>query len=137
MKRWAAFFLFIALIAGTLRLPELDLRPMHNDEAVNAVKFGALWDHGEYRYDPHEYHGPTLHYLTAALCAVTGAPDYVHLTESRLRIATALAGICLVLLILSLRDELGSKATVAAALFTAVSPVLVFYSRYWIHETLL
>jgi len=137
MIRWAAFFCCVVVVALALRLPLLENRPMHNDEAVNAVKFGVLWDHGDYRYDPHEYHGPTLHYLTAALCGLTDAPDYVHLTEARLRICTALAGICLVLLLLALRDELGSKAMAAAALFTAVSPVMVFYSRYWIHESLL
>ena len=137
MKVWAALFLFAVIIAAALRLPDLDHRPMHNDEAVNAVKFGALWDHGEYRYDPHEYHGPTLHYLTAALCKLTGAADYAHLSESHLRITTALAGISLVLALLLLRDELGNLATAAAAIFTALSPVLVFYSRYWIHETLL
>jgi uncharacterized protein (TIGR03663 family) len=135
MTRWAALFFCAVVVALALRLPLLENRPMHNDEAVNAVKFGALWDHGDYRYDPHEYHGPTLHYLTAALCGLTNAPDYVHLTETRLRLCTALSGICLVLLLLTLRDELGGKAMVAAAVFTAVSPVMVFYSRYWIHES--
>jgi uncharacterized protein (TIGR03663 family) len=139
MKLWTVLFLFAVLVAAAAawRLPDLGGRPMHNDEAVNAVKFGALWDHGQYRYDPHEYHGPTLHYLTTALCKLTGATDYARMTETHLRICTALIGICLVFVLLLLRDELGNIATGAAAIFTTVSPVLVFYSRYWIHETLL
>ena len=55
----------IALAAGlALRLARLDVRPMHHDEANQAVKFGALLEHGEYRYDAYDHHGPTLYFLT-------------------------------------------------------------------------
>jgi len=137
MNKWTAFLLFAVVVALALRLPQLDNRPMHNDEAVNAIKFGALWERGDYRYDPHEYHGPTLHYLTAALNRLSAAPDFAHFSEVRLRLLTALAGAGLVLLLPLVRDGLGRGATAAAALFTAISPVMVFYSRYWIHEMLL
>jgi len=51
----------IALTAAlALRLARLDVRPMHHDEANQAVKFGTLLEHGEYRYDAHDHHGPTL-----------------------------------------------------------------------------
>ena len=50
MTRLVFIYLFLAaLLALALRLPHLDQRPMHNDEAVNAVKFGRLWEHGVYR----------------------------------------------------------------------------------------
>ena len=39
-------------------LARLDVRPMHHDEANQAVKFGALLERGEYRYDAHDHHGP-------------------------------------------------------------------------------
>jgi len=52
--------LFATVLALALRCPRLAERPMHNDEAVNAMKFGALWEHGDYKYDPNEHHGPTL-----------------------------------------------------------------------------
>jgi len=137
MTRWLPFFALAVLLALALRLPELGNRPMHNDEGVNAVKFGQLWDHGEYRYDPTEHHGPTLHYFTAAFCKLTGAPDYKHLSEARLRLLTALAGVVIILLLPILRDDLGRGAIAAAAFLTALSPAMVFYSRYWIHEELL
>ena len=71
MNRWHALvLLFVASAALLLRGPNMGLRPMHNDEGVNAVKFGILLDRGEYRYDPHEYHGPTLHYATLAITSV-------------------------------------------------------------------
>ena len=39
----AGILLAIALVAGIgLRLARLDARPMHHDEANQAVKFGAL-----------------------------------------------------------------------------------------------
>ena len=137
MKSWMAFFFVAVLVALALRMPELGCRPMHNDEGVNAVKFGQLWDQGEYRYDPTEHHGPTLHYLTAAFCKLTGAPDYKNLTEARLRLFTALVGAAILIPLLLLRDHLGRGAIVGAAFFTALSPAMVFYSRYWIHEELL
>ncbi len=37
---------------------------MHNDEGVNAMKFRALYVNNNYKYDPNEFHGPTLPYLT-------------------------------------------------------------------------
>jgi uncharacterized protein (TIGR03663 family) len=43
----------------------------------------------------------------------------------------------LIFLLLLLRDALGDAATAGAGLLTAVSPAMVFYSRYFIHEMLL
>jgi len=139
MTRWLWLIGLAAavVLALALRLPQLGNRPMHNDEGVNAIKFGRLWDHGEYRYDPAEHHGPTLHYFTAALCKLTGAPDYQHLSEARLRLVTALVGVAIILLLPVLRESLGRSGVVAAAFFTALSPAMTFFSRYWIHEELL
>src|ERR1051325_6680067 len=124
-----------ALIIGAcLRLPRLDVRPMHNDEAVNAIKFGQLWEQGIYRYDPNEHHGPALFYATLAVARLTSSPDFQHLTETKLRLICVAFGIGLILLLPLVADGLGRKATVWATLFTAVSPAFVFYSRYYIHE---
>src|SRR6185312_14890647 len=90
--------LFAILVALALRCPQLDLRPMHNDEAVNAIKFRDLWEKGAYRYDPNEHHGPTLFYFTLALNKLTCAPDFVRMDESRLRMVTVLFGVGLILL---------------------------------------
>ena len=54
-----------AVVLGlAFRLAWLDLRPMHHDEANQAVRFGQLLETGEYRYDRNDHHGPTLYYLT-------------------------------------------------------------------------
>ncbi len=133
-----AVLVLMAALALTLWGLGLDVRPMHNDEAVNAIKFGQLWQGEGYKYDPNEHHGPSLCYATLALSRLTGAPrDFDQFTENRLRFTTALFGAGLVLLLLLVADGLGRNAAVWAALFTVVSPAVVFYCRYYIHEALL
>ena len=109
---------------------------MHNDESVNAIKIGQLWEGGGYRYDPNEYHGPTLAYSTLVWEKLTLAKDFARFTEIRLRSIAVLFGVGLVLLLFLVSDGLGRNAALAAALLTAVSPVMVYYSRDYIHETL-
>jgi len=125
------------VLALAFRCPRLDERPMHNDEAVNAIKFGDLWQHGAYKYDPNEHHGPSLFYITLAIARLTSSPDFEHLSETKLRLVAVLFGVGLILLLPLVADGLGRKATIWAALFTAISPAMVFYSRYYIHEMLL
>jgi uncharacterized protein (TIGR03663 family) len=138
MNRAVALGLLLATgVALALRCPRLDLRPMHTDEAVNAIKFGKFWERGGYKYDPNEHHGPTLAYATLAFSRLTGAPDFVQFTETRLRAIAVVFGIGLILLLPLVADGLGRNATIGAAFLTAISPAMVFYSRYYIHEMLL
>ena len=139
MNRWLAILLFLGVAAGALalRLPGLERRPMHNDEAVNAIVLQGLWERGEYRYDPDEYHGPTLHYGTLPFLRFGGERDFDHLSERSLRRVTVVAGVALILLLALLRDALGTVATLVAAALLALSPAMIFYSRYFIHEMLL
>ena len=131
----SAILVLLAGLALAMWSFALGQRPMHNDEAVNGIKFGQLWQHGGYKYDPNEHHGPSLYYATLALSRFTGAPqDFDQFTESRLRLTTVLFGIGLILLLPLAADGLGRNATLWAALFTAVSPAVIFYSRYYIHE---
>jgi uncharacterized protein (TIGR03663 family) len=126
-----------AIVALALRLPRLSERPMHNDEGVNAIKFRDLWEQNSYKYDPTEFHGPSLYYSTLVLARLTGAPPFEQFTEARLRLVTVLFGIGLILLMPLLFDGLGKTAAIWAALLTSVSPAFVFYSRDYIHEMLL
>lgn len=138
MNRWSALALLLAIASAlVLRSHDLGNRPLHNDEAVNATKLAALWDKGEYRYDPHEYHGPALHYFSLPVLWLSGVKTSTEFSDTQLRIVTVAFGVGLILLLLLLKDGLGQSATVWAALFLAVSPAMVFYSRYFIHEMLL
>lgn len=127
----------VTIVAVALRLPCLGQRPMHGDEAVNAVKFGALLEEGVYRYDRSEYHGPTLNYLTLIPAWLSCMDKFEDVDEFILRIVPVFCGVLVVLITLLLIDGLGWTAVLAAMALAAGSPALVFYSRYYIHEMLL
>jgi uncharacterized protein (TIGR03663 family) len=124
-------------LALALRCPRLERRPFHNDEAVNAIKFGQLWNSGSFKYDPNEHHGPTLYYATLLAERLSRAPDFDDFTDARFRLMTVAFGVALLLTLGLTVDGLGRGGTGWAALFLAISPAMVFYSRYYIHEMLL
>ncbi len=130
---------FALILAGgiALRLPRLELRPMHGDEAVHAVKFDTLWHTGDYVYDLREYHGPVLYYATLPAAWFSGAQTLAETSEDMFRVVPALFGVGLILLLVLLADGLGRGATLVAALLIAASPIMSFYSRYYIQEMLL
>ena len=133
-KKCCLLILAATIIAIALRLPQLEQRPMHGDEAVNAVKFGSLLEEGDYRYDLHEYHGPTLNYFTLLPAWLSSTEKLTEVSEFTLRIVPVCFGVLLVLMLLLLADGLGWTTVACAAVLTAISPAMVFYSRYYIHE---
>jgi uncharacterized protein (TIGR03663 family) len=132
--RSRAIFLAPILLAAALRFPDLASRPMHADEAVHADKFGTLLGGGGYAYDPSEYHGPTLYYLTLLPAWLRGEHRYVEIDEITLRSVPAALGVALVVAHFGARSSLGTTGALVAGLLTAISPAMVFYSRYFIHE---
>ena len=129
--------LVIALAAGLpLRFARLDARPMHHDEANQAVKFGALLERGEYRYDARDHHGPTLYYLTLPAAWLRGQTTLASLDEWTLRGVTAVFGLATILLLPLLSPAIGRTAVAAGALLMALSPAMVFFSRMFIQESL-
>jgi uncharacterized protein (TIGR03663 family) len=136
MSRAAAgALLAAALIAGAaLRVTRLDARPMHHDEANQAVKFGALLERGDYRYDAQDHHGPTLYYLTLPSAWLRGRHTFASLDEATLRIVPVVFGLATILLLpLAGGSRTGSAA---AAILMALSPAMVFYSRMYIQEAM-
>lgn len=121
-------------LACFYRMPDLGLRPMHTDEAIHGVKFIELCETGRFNYDPSDFHGPVLHYLTWCYGSLAGWENVSWVTEADLRRVVAVLGILLVLSTLLATDALGRLATGMAMLFMAVSPMEVFYSRYYIME---
>ena len=113
MKRaWILATCSLPIVAGTLafRLPRLNLRPVHGDEAVHAYKFNDLWTGKGYKYDPEEYHGPTLNYSTLPFMWLRGADDYSKVDIALFRIVPVLFGLGLVLLLPLVADGLGRWA---------------------------
>jgi uncharacterized protein (TIGR03663 family) len=129
--------LVIALAAGlALRFARLDVRPMHHDEANQAIKFGTLLEHGEYRYDARDHHGPTLYYLTLPAAWLRGQHTLASLDEWTLRGVTVVFGAATILLLPLLSTAIGRTAVAASAILMALSPAMVFYSRMFIQESL-
>jgi uncharacterized protein (TIGR03663 family) len=132
-----AALVVLALAAGlALRGARLDERPMHHDEANQAVKFGDLLERGTYRYDFHDHHGPTLYYLTLPSAWLAGRHTLASLDEVTLRRVPVFFGAATILLLPLLSSALGRTATGLAAVLMALSPAMVFYSRMFIQEAL-
>lgn len=131
--------LAIAIFGAALymRLADLNNRPMHCDEAVHGIKFGRLLQQHDYVYDPREYHGPSLNYLTLPVAKCLSRSTLADVTETELRLVPAITGALLVVMVWCLRRELGTSVTLCAMALTALSPAMVFYSRYYIQEMVL
>ena len=110
---------------------------MHADEANQAVKLGELLDTGHYAFDPRDHHGPTLYYAAVPVAWLRGERSLATLTEATVRLVPALFGTASVVILALLAAPLGRWPALAAAAFFAVSPPAVYYSRYFIQETLL
>ena len=125
-----AFFLALACV---FRMPRLDCRPMHGDEANQAVRTGMLMDGQGYRFDPTDHHGPTLYYAALPFCRAT-AESFRQTDERNFR-AVPVAFSLLTLVALALLPLKGARIPAMALL--ALSPAFCFYSRFFIQETLL
>jgi uncharacterized protein (TIGR03663 family) len=136
MRFWIAA-LAILILAVALRAWRVDIRPMHGDEAVHAYKFGRLLEQNDYKYEPLEFHGPTLNYFTLIPAWLSGEHTYASLTESTLRAVPVFFGLLLIVMTLFFAGGLGRSVALVAAAITAISPAFVFYSRYYIQEMLL
>ncbi len=118
---------------------------MHADEANQAVKTGELLEHGRYAFDPRDHHGPTLYYAALSLARLRGESTLAELSETTVRLVPALFGTAGVILLGLLGaaprpgvSPVGSRGVaLAAASLAAVSPPAVYYSRYFVQETLL
>ncbi len=140
-----AFAAALAL-ALALRLADPGTRPMHHDEANQAVRFGMLLETGEYHYDRTDHHGPTLYYLTLPFAWARGQHTLAAVDERTLRMVPAVFGAGLLLLFPLLsaapeaapaeRPAIGRTAVASAAALAAVSPVLTYYSRFYIQEAM-
>lgn len=117
------------LILMLLRLALLDARPIHHDESVNGWFVDGLLQRGYYIYDPRNYHGPWFFYWTALSEKLFGR------NVNALRIPAVVFGSLLTLTPWLYRRWIGIPAAFLASCLLAVSPAMVFYSRYAIHES--
>lgn len=136
--------LLILAVSAFLRLSELDVRPLHFDEGTNARILSTELETGHAVFDPAHHHGPLLSLMTSRIVRARGESDWNHLTKYSLRLGVAACGVFTILasLLLGRVDRMGRGASLqgwsgdglAAAAFIATSPMLVYYSRMFIHE---
>ncbi len=127
---WLIGCFVITAVAAFWRFWQLELKPLHHDEGVNSFFLTTLFRDGVYKYDPANYHGPDLYYFSLAAAKMFG------LNTISIRGSVAIFGVLTVVLCFFLKDYIGKIGSLAAALFVALSPGMVYISRYFIHEML-
>ncbi len=116
------FGALVALALG-LRLWDLDGRPLHYDESLHAYYSWDLFTGNGVRHEPW-IHGPLQFFLNAAVFSIFWDDDYT------VRLVYALFGAALVGLPYFLRNYMGRPATLIASTMLALSPALLYFSRY-------
>ena len=122
-------FAGILVLAFALRLAWLDLKPAHFDEGVNGWFVDQMTRQGFYHYDPTNFHGPLHFYVLFVSQTLLGRSEWA------LRFPIVLVSTACVALMLAFRRYFDERACLLAALMMAVSPAMIFYGRYAIHET--
>lgn len=125
---WIIGTVGITLVAVFFRFWNLTLKPMHHDEGVNGYFLTTLFRDGIYRYDPSNYHGPTLYYIALFFTKLFGLETF------SVRASVAVFGVLIVIMTFFLRKYLGTIGSLCAAAMLALSPGMVYISRYFIHE---
>ncbi len=120
---------FLLAAAFLLRVVLLDGKSPHFDEGINGHFVAEMWRTGWYRYDPTNFHGPLYFYLLHFAEILLGKGVFAF------RFITALLSTALVYVVWSHARYLGRIAIVGAVV-VALSPAMVFFGRYAIHETL-
>jgi uncharacterized protein (TIGR03663 family) len=123
-KRELALWAGLIVVALVLRLYELGSRAFHHDESQDAYfSFKALSDGQQLEYNP-LLHGPVRFYLNALTFKLLGDSDFTA------RLTYACFGTLLVSLPFLLRARLGRFAAYAAGVMLAVSPTILYFSRF-------
>ncbi|MCU0632213.1 MAG: TIGR03663 family protein [Methanolinea sp.] len=122
-------FLLVVILGFLLRFLALDLKLLHHDEAIHAWFAYELLTKGSYVYDP-MYHGPFLYYVTAGMFYLFGQSDLVA------RLLPALFGAAIIPLVYALyrMGYFDQRQALIAGLFIAISPNLVYFSRFLRHD---
>ena len=122
-------FFLIFLLTIFLRFWQLDLKLLHHDEAIHSWFSFELLTTGGWVYDP-SYHGPFLYYVTAGMFHLFGDSDLVA------RLLPSLFGTMLIPLVYCIYriGYIDKKQTIFAAILLALSPDMVYFSRFLRHD---
>ena len=127
----------IVILSLTLRLQNLEERPIHADEATGARILAGQLAGKDYQFDPQHFHGPLLSLSSQPIARSRSETSWSELSTTTLRLSTVIAGLLVVFTPLLWRRSIGSWGALAAAALLASSPLMVYYNRMYIHESLL
>jgi uncharacterized protein (TIGR03663 family) len=113
----------VTALAFLLRFYGLGARIAHWDEARVGWWILDYMQSGNYDYRP-IIHGPFYHHVNRFLFSVFGISDFT------MRVAVATIGSLVPLSALALRERLRDTEVVGLAIFLAVNPMLLYYSRF-------
>ena len=117
-------------LAAFLRLAWLELKPPHFDEGVNGWFVDGMTRTGFYHYDPTNFHGPLHYYVLFVAQTLLGR----HVWALRLPLALVSLA-CVAFALFGFRRFFSAGVCRLAALVLAISPGMVFFGRYAIHES--
>jgi uncharacterized protein (TIGR03663 family) len=122
-------FFLILIVAFIIRFWQLDLKLLHHDEAIHSWFSYELLTKGSWIYDP-SYHGPFLYYVTAGMFALVGPSDFAA------RLLPSLFGFMVIPLVYCIYriGYISKNPALIAALFLAISPDMVYFSRFLRHD---
>ena len=128
-------FIAVVVVALGMRLYEISGRTMHYDEAIHlhysfklanspGDVLGWPWIFGTDYFHSAWMHGPFQIEMAAAIFTILGDSDFTS------RLGYALFGTALVALPYFLRDHIGRRGALIAAVMLALSPALLYFSRF-------
>nr|WP_320160486.1 flippase activity-associated protein Agl23 [uncultured Methanoregula sp.] len=119
----------ILILAFILRFWQLDLKLLHHDEAIHSWFCYQFLTTGIWQYDP-SYHGPFLYYVTTGIFALIGPSDFAA------RLLPSLFGFAIIPLVYAIYriGYISKNQMLVAALFIAISPDMVYFSRFLRHD---
>ena len=128
-------WIVVAFTALYLRLHNLEDNPVHFDEATGASILGNELSGENPGFDPKHFHGPWLRESSVPIARLRGENDWRSLSVETLRLGPVLAGCLLCLTPLLWLGIFKPYSVLATGALLATSPLTVFYSRIYIHES--
>jgi uncharacterized protein (TIGR03663 family) len=121
----------LILLGIILRFFQIDVRPFHHDESLNAIYGRYFYEHPGthfYKYDP-MLHGPFLYGIYPFFYQIFGT------TIASARILMALMGSALLFLPMIFRFHIKKNTVIILTAFIATAPTLIYWARYVRHDS--
>ncbi len=114
----------ILILAIGFRFALLPIKPPHSDEGVMGWFADQIAANGYYKYDPTNYHGPFHYYAVFFFKLLLGRNLWA------LRLPSAILGVGVVYLLAQFKPYVGRFSAYTVAVLAAVSPGLIYFSRF-------